>query len=433
MHAIRRLRGALRDYPWRAVVPAMAGLALVLWIGGAAINVAFDWRTGQDDPRYKALSGVCYFAGDARHYTRIALNGYSDYDLALQPPHYTQLNDRGWWPLFPALSSGMMALGGGECSGYLVNALAFVLLVPVFQALTGERRALPLLALAALPFGAWLYIGGADTLLLLLSGLLVLAVRSGARRPRRAALIALALGALVGLTELHGLLLLPALLVWSFGLTAARLWVRPEDDIRSALRIVFEDASPAWAPFFGALGIALGAAAWLYQGSGHYPLWPLMIHRTRWPDEFVGWSVSSFAYTFHSALRMAWRDVMSMQALEHAVQFAGMMFALALSFGRVPPLWPRSEHIVIPLPWRVGALTLVVALFASGQSHGFERAVAANIFVALAWHRLVFGMPGQVVSWRLTSFAGAMRWLWLLSGPALWLLSFLLLGWQPIL
>ena len=122
----------------------MAGLALVLWIGGAAINVAFDWRTGQDDPRYKALSGVCYFAGDARHYTRIALNGYSDYDLALQPPHYTQLNDRGWWPLFPALSSGMMALGGGECSGYLVNALAFVLLVPVFQALTGERQRAPL-------------------------------------------------------------------------------------------------------------------------------------------------------------------------------------------------------------------------------------------------------------------------------------------------
>lgn len=411
----------------------MAGLALALWIGGAAINAAFDWRMRQDDPRYTALSGVCYFAGDARHYTRIALNGYSDYDLSLQPPHYTQLNDRGWWPLFPALASAVMALGGGECSGYLVNALAFVLLVPVFQALTGERRLLPLLALAMLPFGAWLYVGGADTLLLLLSGLLVIAVRAGERRPRRAALFALGIGVLVGLTEPHGLLLIPALALWSLGITAARLWVRPEDDPRATLRIALEDSSPAWAPLFGALGVALGAAAWLYQGSGHYPLWPLMIHRTRWPDEFVGWSASSFAYTFHSALRLAWRDLLSMQALERAVEFAGMTFALALSFGRVPPLWPRSEHIVVPMPWRIGIATLLIALFASGQSHGFERAVASNIFVALAWHRLVFGMPRQSVRWDLTSFSGVMRWLWLLAGPALWLLSFLLLGWQPVM
>lgn len=432
MHAITRLRGALRRYPWRAVVPAMAGLALALWIGGTAVNAAFDWRTRQDDPRYTTLSGVCYFAGDARHYTRIALNGYSDYDLALQPLHYTQRNDRGWWPLFPALSSAVMALGAGECSGYLVNALAFVLLVPVFQALTGERRALPLIALAALPFGAWLYIGGADTLLLLLSGLLVLAARAGERRPRRAALIALGIGVLVGLTEPHGLLLIPPLALWAFGTTAARLWVRPEDDPRSSLRIVFEDASPAWAPLFGALGVALGAAAWLYQGSGHYPLWPLMIVRTGWPDEFVGGSLPSFTYTFHSALRLAWRGSLSMQALERAVEFAAMIFALALSFGRLPPLWPRSERLVIPMPWRIGIVTLLVVLFAGGQSHGFERAAASNIFVALAWHRLVFGMPGQAVRWRLTSFAGVMRWLWLLAGPALWLLSFLLLGWQPV-
>lgn len=432
MHVIRQVSAVLRRYPWRGVLLAMAGLALAFVIGGAAINAAFDRRVREIDPRYAALPGTCYFAGDARHYTRIALNGYSDYDPALLPLHYTQVNDRGWWPLFPALAAGVMALGGGECSGQIVNGLAFVLLVPVFQALTGQRRALPLMALALLPLGAWLYVGGVESLLLLVSGLVVLAAQAGSRRPRLGALLALLFGALVGLTDVRGLILLPALVAWSFGLTAARLWIRPEDDPRPTLRLVVEDASPAWAPLFGALGIALGTAAWLYQGSGHYPLWPLMLHRQRWPDEFIAWDLSSFAYTFHSALRMAWRGLLSMQALERAVEFAGVTFALALSFGRVPPLWPHSERIIIPASWRIGILTLLVVMFASGQTHGFERAAAANIFVALAWHRLVFGMPGQAVTWSLTSFAGIMRWLWLLAGPALWILSYLLLGWQPV-
>ena len=109
-----------------------------------------------------------------------------------------------------------------------------------------------------------------------------------------------------------------------------------------------------------------------------------------------------------------------------------MVFALALAFARIPPLWPSTERIVIPASWRIGILTLLLAMFASGQSYGLERAAAANIFVALAWHRLVFGMPDQPVTWSLLSFTGIMRWLWLLAGPALWLLSYLLLGWQPV-
>lgn len=432
MHAFRIPRG-LRRYPWRAVLVAMAGLALALALGGAAINAAFGWRVRQMDTRYTALSGTCYFAGDARHYMRIALNGYSDYDLALPAPHYAALNDRGWWPLFPALASGVIARGGGPCSGQIVNAAAFLLLVPVFQALTGARRAAPLLALAALPFGAWLYVGGADTLLLLLSGLLVLAARAGARHPRSASLLALIAGGLVGLTEPHGLLLVVALLTWSFSLTAARLWIRPADDPRRAWRIVLEDASPAWAPLFGALGIMLGSAAWLYQTSGHYPLWALMLMRTRRPADFTAWSPSAFGFTFHSALLAAWRGLGHTQALQRLVELAAMLLALALAFARAAPLWPSSERVVVPLHWRAGALTLLGVMVATGQSYGLERAMASNIFVALAWHRLVFGAPEQSVTWRLTSFAGLVRWLWLLAGPALWLLSFLLLGWEPLI
>ena len=168
----------------------------------------------------------------------------------------------------PALGGTLaLALGGGECSGLIVNGLAFVLLVPVFQALTGHRRALPLMALALLPFGAWLYVGSVESLLLVLSGLLVLAARAGERRPRAAALLALVIGVLVGLTDVRGLLLVPALALWSLGLTAARLWIRPEDDPRPTLRLVLEDASPACRRC-GRVGVALGTAAWLYQEAG---------------------------------------------------------------------------------------------------------------------------------------------------------------------
>mgnify|MGYP001230887262 CR=1 FL=1 len=431
MHATRRIR-LLRGYPWRAVLLAMAGMALALLSGGAAINAAFDWRMSQIDPRYTALSGTCYYAGDARNYMRIALNGYSDYDPALLPPHYTQLNDRSWWPLFPALASGVIALGGGPCSGQVVNAIAFVLLVPIFQALTGERRALPLLALAALPFGAWLYVGGADSLFLLASGALVLAARAAARRPRAAAVVALVLGVVVGLLKPNGLTLIPALGVWSLGLTAARVWLRPADDPRPLYRIVLEDSSPAWAPLMAALGIVLGTAAWLYQTSGHYPLWPLMIQRTLWWDEFLAWSPASFAYTFRTALVFAWHDLLNMNELQRMVELAAMLFLLALGFSRLLPHWPGGERIPVPFHWRVGILTLLVVMFATGQSHALERYAASNVFVVLAWHRLVFGLPGRPLDWRPVSFAGLLRWVWLLAGPVLWALAFLLLGWEPL-
>ncbi|MEL7675675.1 MAG: sigma factor [Chloroflexota bacterium] len=282
------------------------------------------------------------------------------------------------------------------------------------------------------PFGAWLYVGGADSLLLLLGGLLALAARAGATRPRAASLAALALGALAGLAEPHGLLLIPAFGAWWLGLAASRVWMRPADDPRSLRRVLFEDASPAWAPLFAALGIALGAGAWLYQASGHYPLWPLMIVRTRWPGEFAAWSPGALARTFQDAVALAWRDQLSMQSLQRGVELAALVFGLALAFGRLPPLWAQGERIRLPLHWRVGILTPLVIMFAIGQSHALERAMVSNVFVVLAWHRLVFGEPGQIVQWKLASFPGLIRWLWLLAGPALWLLSFLLLGWEPL-
>ena len=109
-----------------AALPLARGVAGDGWAGdrvlicGTAINAAFDQGVRRIDPRYTALSGTCYFAGDARHYMRIALNGYSDYDPALMPLHYSQPNDRGWWPLFPALAAGARARRR-ECSGLIVN------------------------------------------------------------------------------------------------------------------------------------------------------------------------------------------------------------------------------------------------------------------------------------------------------------------------
>ena len=98
----------------------------------------------------------------------------------------------------------------------------------------------------------------------------------------------------------------------------------------------------------------------------------------------------------------------------------------------LPPRWPGGERARIPLHWRTGAASLLLAVFLSGQTHAVERYAASNVFVVLAWHRLLFGEPGQPVTWRPWTLPGAVRWLWALSGPVLWALSFCLLGWNPL-
>ena len=100
-----------------------------------------------------------YWVGDTRTLNRISLYGYTDYAYDLSRNHLTDLPDRSWWPVFPVLTSGMIALtGDGVCAGRTVNSIAVILLIPVIQAITGTRRLEMLLGLMIIPFALWLYV-----------------------------------------------------------------------------------------------------------------------------------------------------------------------------------------------------------------------------------------------------------------------------------
>jgi hypothetical protein len=426
---------------------------LLLLLGGTRlIDAAFEWRMTQQDPRYAVLSGTCYWAGDVRNYMRIAVDGYTDYTRWLGPPHYTELDDHSWWPLFPSAADLVIRLGGGTCSSRTVNGIALLALIPIFAALTGERRRGRLLILAVIPFGAWLYIGEADTFFLALSALLVWIVGQGERSPRRAGIAALAVGVLVGLAKPNGLALVPALGVW--GLAQTKKYFTTEDTeiteekqrkpqvfspvypprtLRLNAFKLFSDHNPAWAAALGAIGIVLGTVWWVYRTSGTYPYFVLMVQRSLWWHEFDPWSLTSFAYTYQSHITLVrGAGTLTMLSIQRVIELAGVIVALALSLSQLPPRWPGGERISIPLAWRVGVWSMVALMFASGQAHAIDRYTASNVFAVLIWYRLVFGAPGQHVTWRITSFAGLVRWTWLISGPVLWALSFCLLGWNPV-
>jgi hypothetical protein len=442
-----------------------AGMLLLLLGGTWLIDAAFEWRMTQQDPRYGSLPGTCYWAGDVRNYMRIAVDGYTDYTRWLGPPHYTELDDHSWWPLFPSAADLVIRLGGGTCSSRTVNGIALLALIPIFAALTGERRRWRLLILAAIPFGAWLYIGEADTFFLALSALLVWIVGQGEHYPRRAGIAALAVGVLVGLAKPNGLALVPALGVWGMaqtksffnaesaehaeenqvkaidadGPTSQKTLFSPFYPPRSlrSLRLnvlkLFADRNPAWVAALGAIGIVLGTVWWVYRTSGTYPYFVLMVQRSLWWHEFDPWSLSSFATTYQSHLTLVrGAGTLTMLSVQRVIELGGVIVALALSLSQLPPRWPGGERIPIPLAWRVGVWSMVGLMLASGQAHAIDRYTASNVFAVLIWYRLVFGAPGQRVTWRITSFAGLVRWTWLISGPVLWALSFCLLGWNPV-
>lgn len=431
MNARRWLVDPPSGYPWRAVLVALVVVWAVLFAGTLAIDAAWEWRTTQEDPRYARFPGTCYWSGDARNYMRIAINGYTDYTPWLGPFHFTSLNDRSWWPLFPNAVDLAIRLGGGMCASRTVNGIAFLALVPLFQGLTGERRWWRLVALAALPFGAWLYVGEADTFFLALSAALMWTCRQGARWPVRAGLAALVGGALVGLAKPNGLALIPALVVWAAVLAIRHVRVVPGVG-QPRWRRALDNANPGWAPLLGALGIALANAWWLYQTSGSYPFYVLMMQRALWWREFDPGDAASFARVFRGAVAYARAGLINMNELQRLVELAAIAFALALSAARLPPRWAGSRADAIPLHWRIGILSMLLLMFLSGQSHSIERYTASNVFVVLAWHRLVFGTPEGPGAWRVTTFPGLIRWTWLGLGPALWALSFLLLGWRPL-
>ena len=418
-------------YPWRAALLALAAVWCLLMAGTWAIDAAWEWRTAQEDARYARFPGTCYWSGDVRNYMRIAINGYTDYTPWLGPFHLTYLNDRSWWPLFPNVADLTIRLGGGMCSSRTVNGIAFLALVPLFQALTGERRWRRLAILAVLPFGAWLYVGEADTFFLALSAALVWICGRGARWPVGAGLAALASGALVGLSKPNGLALIPALAVWAAGLAVQHIRAAPHTGW-PRWRRALENANPGWTPLLGALGIGLANAWWLYQTSGYYPFYVLMMQRALWWREFDPGDAASFARVFRVAVDYARAGLINMNELQRLIELAAIVFALALSAARLPPCWPGSRGCAVPLHWRVGILSMLILMFFSGQSHSIERYAASNIFVVLAWHRVVFGTPEQSGGWRLATFPGLFRWIWLGLGPVLWALSFLLLGWRPL-
>jgi hypothetical protein len=182
----------------------------------------------------------------------------------------------------------------------------------------------------------------------------------------------------------------------------------------------------------GALGIVLATAWWFYQTSGFYPYYVLLLQRTLWWREFAEWDPASFAYIFHKAISYARHGLLNLNELARLVELSSLVFGLALGLSHLPPRWPNGERITIPLHWRIGILGTFVLMFASGQSHAVERYAASNVFIVLAWHRLVFGLPGQRVTWRVTTFPGLLRWVWLLLGPVLWGVSFTLLGWGVV-
>jgi hypothetical protein len=426
-----------------SLLAVLIGMLILLLIGSRLIDAVFEQHVTQEDLRYGMFPGTCYWAGDVRTYLRIALNGYSDYTVWLGPPHLTHLDDRSWWPLFPNAVYEVIRLGGGLCSARTVNGIAFLVLVPLFAALTGERRVWRLLVLAVIPFGAWLYIGEADTFFLALSGLLVWVIAQADGHPRLAGTGALAMGVLVGLAKPNGLALVPSLGVWALArtinqFTTENTEVAEDKDeehvgLRRGVRGALSDANPGWAAALGAVGIVLGMGWWIYQTSGYYPYYVLMIQRSLWWREFDPGSLSSFAAVFSFAAKVARHHTgFNMLDLQRTVELACVVYGLALGVSQLPPRWPGGERIPIPLFWRVGVLGTFALMIASGQSHAVERYTASNVFAILIWYRLVFGAPDQRVTWRAWTFPGLVRWTWLLSGPVLWGLAFCLLGWEPL-
>ncbi|NDJ78684.1 MAG: hypothetical protein GYB65_20735, partial [Chloroflexi bacterium] len=410
------------------------GMVLLLVVGTQLVDAAFDSAFIPDDPRYGDLPGTCYWAGDVRNYMRIGLDGYTGYTASLEPRHLYQLNDYSWWPLFPAITSVVIRQGGGMCSSRAVNSVMFVLLAPLFLALTGERRWWRMLVLGVVPFGAWLYVGEADSFFLLLSGALVGVIQLGTTLPppagesdesapvpvarlRLAGIGALVAGIVVGLAKPNGLALLPAFGVWALVL-AVQHW-RAHPDLPRWRRLL-DDHNPVWVPALGGIGIALSTAWWVYQTSGYYPFYVLMIQRALWYREFTAWDPASFGYTFHTAIYYARHDLGTMYELQRLTELAAMIYGLALAVAGLGPRWPGGERIPVPVHWRVGILGTYLLVVSSGQSHGVERYAVSNVFVVLVWYRLVFGAPGQSVEWRVWTFPGLVRWTWLALGPVLW-------------
>jgi len=389
------------------------------------VSFSIDYLWGKyvfnpENPAYITFRSTCYWSGDARTLTRIALYGYSDWFYDLSHRHITDLPDRSWWPVFPVLTAGMIALtGNGQCSGWWVNLIAVTLLVPVIQALTKTRRLSLLIGLMFIPFSLWLYIGMAEGVFLLFSGLLWLVClqgQNGIRRRNLAAGIgALLLGMLVGLTKPNSLALMPAFLVLAIMQSAEYLKVilaadcnpplptaqLPTPPRRHRLLRLLSDDNPAWASLLAVVGIALGNGLWIYQTSGYYPFYVVMVQRTLWFKQFRAGDLLSMLSYFYGGVFQTFTNTLDDYGLVRIVRLTAVFMAGGMMLQGLRPRWPGSAARPVPLYARFSLLAVLTLMFSTGQAHAINRYMMGNIFFVVLYLQYVYGAEGEPPLWRL--------------------------------
>lgn len=440
---MRGMAPATAPYPLKTVLAAMALVLFLLVAGSFVIDALWADFHAVEDVRYSAFRGVCYWVGDARTLNRIALYGYTDYLYDLSSRHLTHLPDRSWWPVFPLLTAGMIHLtGDGACSGWWVNALAVMLLVPVLQAITGAHRPAMFVGLVIIPFALWLYVAMAEGVFLLFSGLLWLLCLQGRAGQRwRNVTVgggALLLGALVGLTKPNSIALMPGFLV--LGLLEARRYLRgvgsrSPQPWPARLRYLLSDANPGWAGLLATAGIALGNGLWFYQTSGYYPFYVLLAQRTLWFKQFYPGDLPSLLDYYAGGLQQALEGRLDILGLERLMRLSAPLMIGVLAVQGLPPRWPGGAPRPVPLYARFSLLAVLGLMFYSGQVHAITRYVMGNIFFTVLYLRYVYGTGDEPPLWRLPgiflrgrpgAFAALLRMIVFCLGPLLTLMVLLI-------
>ena len=425
----QRLKIRIGDYPWDAVLLAMALVLFIVILASFAIDAL--WAThfsANGASRFNSLRASCYWVGDSRSLMRIAAYGYTDYSVPAFTRHLTYLPDRSWWPVFINLTAFALRLTGGHyCTGWLVNLMAMTLLPPVIQGITKTRRPMLMVGIAMMPFGSWLYSSMAEGVFLLFSGtLLWIALRSTSPRwwvNIGWAAIALFMGILVGMTKPNVMALLPGFAV--LALTRTFNFVRAGDQSKRLLSWVnlqraLSDANPGWPAMMGTLGMGLGLGWWFYQTSGYYPLYVMMAQRTLWYKQFDRGSILAFL----NYSTRGWWMVLHGQGLPNPTpstmtHFASLTLLAIIMVRDLPPRWPgRLTFRPTPLYALISMAAIAGTMLATGQEHAIHRYIIGNIFFTTAYLRYVYGdedeppltaLPRHLWPWKPDSMQALLR------------------------
>jgi hypothetical protein len=417
-------------YPWRMILAALAIVLLLSIAGSWLIDQAWGEFHYTNDARFAAFRGVCYWVGDARTLNRISLNGYTDYFYDLSRHHLTDLPDRSWWPMFPVLNAGMIALtGDGVCSGWKVNLLAVLLLVPVIQALTGTRRLSLLVGLMLIPFSLWLYVGMAEGVFLLFSGLLwLICLQAGPGMRHRniaAGTGALLMGALVGLTKPNSIALMPGFAVMGLITAWQYLTALPQPNT-ARWREIVNDANPGWAGILAVVGIALGNGLWFWQTSGYYPFYVLLAQRTLWFKQFYAGDLWTMLDYFSGGLEQTLQGELDILGQERLMRLSAPIMIGILALQQLPPRLAGRPARPVPVYARFSLAAILALMFFSGQIHAITRYAMGNIFVVILYLRYVYGdgdeppihrLLGIILRREAGAFQAALRLVMLALGP----------------